>query len=74
MIFTQVIEDPSQFMDLKMVILAIFALAEAAVRITPSEKDNSIVNKIVMLGTYLLDFMIPNRKKEGGRFTVKDNA
>lgn len=74
MLIAQVIEDPTQFVDLKTVILAIFALAEAAVRLTPSEKDNSIVNKIVLLGTYLLDFIIPNRSKNGKRFSVKGNA
>ena len=74
MIFTQVVEDPAQFLDLKTVILAIFALAEAAVRLTPSEKDNSLVNKVVLLGTYLLDFIIPNRSKNGKRFSVKDNV
>ena len=73
-IFTQVIENPADYMDLKTVILAIFALAEAAVRLTPSESDNSLVNKIVLLGTYLLDFIIPNKRKAGGRFTVKDNV
>lgn len=73
-ILVQVVDDPTQFFDLKTVILAVFALAEAAVRLTPSEKDNSIVNKVVLLGTYLLDFIIPNRSKSGKRFSVKDNV
>jgi len=74
MFLAQVVEDPAQFMDLKTLLLAIFALAEAAVRLTPSEKDNSLVNKIVILGTYLLDFVIPNRSKNGKRFSVKGDA
>jgi len=66
----QIIEDPQNFIDLKMIILAIFALAEAVVRITPSEQDNSIVNKIVSIGSYLIDFILPNRSKSGKRFKL----
>lgn len=67
----QVIEDPSTFLDWKVIVLAIFGLAEAVVRVTPSDKDNSIINKVVLIGTYLLDFIVPNRRKTGGRFTLK---
>ena len=73
-ILTQVVDDPTQFFDLKTVILAVFALAEAAVRLTPSEKDNSIVNKIVLIGSYLIDFLIPNKRKSGGRFSIEKDA
>lgn len=62
--------DFTQFVDLKVVILAVFALAEAVVRITPSEKDNSIVNKVVSVGTYLIDMLLPNRSKKGGFFKL----
>jgi len=69
----QVLENSESFIDIKLLILAVFGIAEAVVRITPSEKDNSIVNKIVMVGGYLLDFMIPNRSKRGKRFKVNTN-
>jgi hypothetical protein len=67
----QVLENSANFIDLKVIILSVFALAEAVVRLTPSEKDNSIVNKVVSVGTYLLDFIIPNRSKRGKKFTMK---
>ena len=51
--------------------MSVFALAEAVVRLTPSEKDYSIVNKVVSVGTYLLDFIIPNRSKRGKKFRMK---
>jgi hypothetical protein len=44
----------------------LIAFAEVIVRITPSEKDNSILKKI----TDILFFFIPNLKKGGG--THKD--
>jgi hypothetical protein len=69
----QVIENPENFIDLKVIIMAVFALAEGVVRLTPSEKDNSIVNKIVSIGTYLLDFILPNRSKRGKKFRMKGN-
>lgn len=66
----QVLNDPTQYFTIKELILAVFALAEVAVRLTPSEKDNSILNKVVSVSTYLLDFLIPNRKKGGGRLKM----
>lgn len=42
-------------------------LAEIIVKITPTEKDNSILNKV----TKTLDFIIPNRSKDGKRFYQK---
>jgi len=54
--------------DFKLLVLAVFALLEVVVRLTPSERDNSVVNKIVKFGTILLDTLIPNKKKSGGRF------
>ncbi len=65
----QIIEQ-AQNVDLKLLVLAMFAVLEVAVRLTPSERDNSIVNKIVKFGTILLDVLIPNKNKKGGRFNV----
>ncbi len=66
----QVLNDPMQYLSVKELILAVFAVAEVVVRLTPSEKDNSILNKVVSVSTYLLDFLIPNRKKGGGGFQL----
>jgi hypothetical protein len=65
----QIIEQ-AQNVDLKLLVLAMFAVLEVAVRLTPSERDNSIVNKIVKFGTILIDIFIPNKNKKGGRFNV----
>jgi hypothetical protein len=65
----QIIEQ-AQNVDLKLLVLAMFAVLEVAVRLTPSERDNSIVNKIVKFGTILIDILIPNKNKKGGRFNV----
>ena len=43
---------------------AVIGLAEVIVRLTPSEKDNSILKKIIDV----LLFFLPNLKKGGGRF------
>lgn len=51
----------------KELISALFALIgvlEIVVRLTPSEKDNSILKKI----TNVLFFLFPNKKKGGGLF------
>lgn len=66
----QILDDPTQYLGWKELVLAIFAILEVGVRLTPSEKDNSIVNKIVMFGTYILDFIIPNRNKSGDKFRL----
>lgn len=63
--------------DLRLLVLAVFGVLEVAVRLTPSEKDNSIVNKVVKFGTLALDFVIPNRGKDGkrlGLFKKNDNV
>lgn len=65
----QIIEQ-APFLDLKLLVLAMFGVLEIAVRLTPSERDNSIVNKIVKFGTILLDVLIPNKNKSGGRFNI----
>lgn len=66
----QILDDPTQYLGWKELVLAIFAILEVGVRLTPSEKDNSIVNKVVMFGTYILDFIIPNRNKAGDKFRL----
>jgi len=67
----------SSGVDVKALVLAIFAVLEVAVRLTPSEKDNSIVNKVIKFGTIVLDIVIPNRGKDGKRlgiFKKKENV
>lgn len=66
----QVLEDPTSYVGWKELVLAVFALLEVGVRLTPSEKDNSLINKIVTFGTYILDFLVPNRSKSGDRFKL----
>jgi len=46
----------------QVVVLALIGLAEVIVKLTPTEKDNSILKKILDL----LFFFIPNLKKGGG--------
>ena len=70
MMLAQIFDNPEGFLDWKTLILAFFAVMEAVVRLTPSEKDNSIVTKIVTIGTSLLNFILPNRRKGGGRFKI----
>lgn len=70
MILTQILENPETAMDLRSLVLAVFALLEVVVRLTPSEQDNSIINKVVSFGAYILDFLIPNRRKGGGRIPL----
>ena len=63
--------------DLRLLVLAVFGVLEVAVRLTPSEKDNSIVNKVIKFGTMALDILIPNRGKGGerlGLFKKKGNV
>ena len=47
-------------------ILALLLVAEVIVRLTPSEEDNSVVNKIANLLRQLINFLVPNRDKNGG--------
>lgn len=67
MIF-QVLNDPTQLLDWKELALLVFAVLEAIFRLTPSETDNSIWNKVSGFLTYVLDYIVPNRKKGGGKF------
>tara|TARA_R100001463_G_scaffold119727_3_gene175669 strand:- start:3272 stop:3472 length:201 start_codon:yes stop_codon:yes gene_type:complete len=55
-----------EFLDsltLSTIVWSVIAILEVVVRITPSEKDNSILNKVI----WLVEKLIPNRtKKKGG--------
>ena len=46
------------------ILSALLILAEAIVRVTPTERDNSILNGIKKIW----DIILPNIKKDGGRF------
>ena len=48
-------------------ILALLLVAEVIVRLTPSQEDNSIVNNIGGWIRGILDVLVPNRDKDGGR-------
>jgi hypothetical protein len=48
-------------------LLAFLGFIELIVRLTPSEKDNSILNMIIKF----LNIIIPNLKKGGGKFEVR---
>ena len=50
--------------ELLSVVFSLIAVMEIVVRLTPSEKDNSILKKI----TDILFFIFPNKKKGGGIF------
>lgn len=65
-------ENPLDLMTWREAILALFALIEVVLRLTPSENDNSVFNKVVSFATYILDFVIPNRRKEGGKFVYSN--
>ena len=47
-------------MELKEILLAILGIAEIIVRLTPTEKDNSILNKIM----WVVNKLIPNKIKK----------
>ena len=54
-----------EFLDsltLSTIIWSVIAILEIVVRITPSEKDNSILNKII----WVVEKLIPNKTKEKG--------
>ena len=62
-----ILNDPTQMLGWKELILILFTLTEAIIRITPTEADNSIWNKVSTVLRLILDAVIPNRKKGGGR-------
>ena len=45
--------------DWTTLIWSLIAIIEVVVRLTPSEKDNSLLNKVI----WFIDKVIPNRKK-----------
>ena len=54
-----------EFLDsltLSTIIWSVIAILEIVVRITPSEKDNSILNKVI----WVIEKLIPNKTKEKG--------
>lgn len=65
----QLLNNPTELLDWKELALLVFATLEAVFRITPSEQDNSLWNKISGFLKYMLDFLIPNRRKGGGKFS-----
>lgn len=48
-------------------LLGLLAFVELLVRLTPTEKDNSILNMIIKF----LNVLIPNLKKGGGTFVMR---
>ena len=46
------------------IVAGIFAVAETIVRLTPTGKDNSILNAI----KNMVDALLPNLKKDGGEY------
>ncbi len=51
------------------VLLSLLGFIEVIVRLTPTQKDDSLLNKLYKI----LDFLIPNFKASGGRFTPEQN-
>jgi hypothetical protein len=47
-------------MEWKEILLAILGIAEIIVRLTPTEKDNSILNKIM----WVVNKIVPNKIKK----------
>tara|TARA_R100000995_G_scaffold84454_1_gene63202 strand:- start:1794 stop:1937 length:144 start_codon:yes stop_codon:yes gene_type:complete len=47
-------------MEWKEILLALLAIAEIIVRLTPTEKDNSILNKIM----WVVNKLVPNKIKK----------
>ena len=49
--------------DIYEIFLLVLALLEVVFRITPSETDNSVFNKVSAFLKYIVDYLIPNRKR-----------
>jgi hypothetical protein len=52
-----------EFLDnlsLSTIVWSVIAILEIVVRLTPSEKDNSILNKVI----WVIEKLIPNRSKK----------
>ena len=53
-----------EFLDsltLSTIVWSVIAILEVVVRLTPSEKDNSILNKVI----WIIEKLIPNKGKQG---------
>ena len=53
-----------EFLDslsLSTIVWSVLAILEIVVRLTPSTKDNSILNKVM----WIVEKLIPNKSKEG---------
>tara|TARA_Y100001973_G_C5196028_1_gene334314 strand:+ start:750 stop:950 length:201 start_codon:yes stop_codon:yes gene_type:complete len=53
-----------EFLDnvsLNTIVWSVLAILEVVVRLTPSQKDNSILNKVM----WIVDKIIPNKSKSG---------
>lgn len=48
------------------IVLILYAIAKIVVNLTPSEKDNLILTKVVEFIEKVIDLFIPNLKKGGG--------
>lgn len=64
LITNKIIMDILQNLDWQVVLWSLVAILEVVVRLTPSEKDNSILNKVV----WVLGKLVPNKKKDGKTF------
>ena len=54
-------------MSLSVIVWSVIAVLEVVVRLTPSEKDNSILNKVI----WVIEKFIPNRSKgENNKFKI----
>jgi len=49
-------------LTLSTIVWSVIAILEVVVRLTPSEKDNSILNKVI----WVIEKIIPNRSKQKG--------
>jgi|TARA_R110002050_G_scaffold232451_1_gene368157 hypothetical protein len=64
LITNKIIMDILENLDWQVVLWSLVAILEVVVRLTPSEKDNSILNKVV----WVLGKLVPNKKKNGKTF------
>lgn len=54
-------------LSLSTIVWSVIAIFEVIVRLTPSQKDNSILNKVI----WLVEKLIPNKdKKKEGKFNL----
>tara|TARA_R110001606_G_scaffold153901_1_gene295388 strand:+ start:293 stop:517 length:225 start_codon:yes stop_codon:yes gene_type:complete len=64
LITNKIIMDILENLDWQVILWSLVAILEVVVRLTPSEKDNSILNKVV----WVLGKLVPNKKKNGKTF------